>query len=196
MADESALPRIAHRETVYDGWGRMLKLQIRLRDGSTLTREVEDHGQATGVLAYDPERRVALLVRQLRAAVLMTTGEPEVLEAIAGLLDEDDPEAGARREADEEAGLRLGPLERVVCAHSMPGISSERIHLFLASYTAADRTGQGGGLTTEGENITVAEVPLAELARMADEGRLPDMKTMLLVQTLRLRRPDLFAPRT
>jgi len=39
----------------------------------------------------------------------------------------------------------------------------------------------------------VVELPLAELAARADEGRLDDMKTMLLVQTLRLRRPDLFA---
>ncbi len=29
---------------------------------------------------------------------------------------------------------------------------------------------------------------------MADDGRLDDMKTLCLVQTLRLRRPELFRP--
>ena len=40
--------------------------------------------------------------------------------------------------------------------------------------------------------MTPVEVPLADLARMADTGQLIDMKTMLLVQTLRLRQPALF----
>ena len=45
----------------------------------------------------------------------------------------------------------------------------------------------------EGESIAVVELALAELAAMADAGRITDMKTMLLTQTLRLKRPDLFA---
>ena len=76
---------------------------------------------------------------------------------------------------------------------TMPGISTERIHLYLGAYDAADRTGAGGGLDAEEEHITVVEMPLADLAAQADAGQLMDAKTMLLVQTLRLRRPDLFA---
>jgi hypothetical protein len=33
---------------------------------------------------------------------------------------------------------------------------------------------------------------LKELARLADAGKLVDIKTLLLLQTLRLRRPELF----
>ena len=75
---------------------------------------------------------------------------------------------------------------------SMPGISTERMELFLAPYTAADRTGPGGGLAEEHENITVREVALAELAAKADANALPDLKTCALLQSLRLRRPELF----
>lgn len=185
-------PGIAWTEVAYEGWGRILKVAVALPDGSTLTREVEDHGDAAGVLAYDPERRVALMARQLRAPLLLTAGKDSVLEVVAGLLDGDEPEACARREAEEEVGLKLGQLEPVVVASSMPGISTERIHLFLAAYRQADRTGEGGGVSGESENITVEEHPLADLARMADAGDLTDCKTLLLVQTLRLRRPDLF----
>jgi hypothetical protein len=40
----------------------------------------------------------------------------------------------------------------------------------------------------------VVKLPLAELAAMADAGQITDMKTLAVVQTLRLRRPDLFVP--
>jgi hypothetical protein len=51
----------------------------------------------------------------------------------------------------------------------------------------------GGGAKGEHEDITVMELALRELAAMADAGTLADMKTFALVQTLRLRRPELFA---
>lgn len=186
--------RLESVETLYEGWGRLLKVTVSLPDGSKVGREVEDHGHAAGVLAYDPDRRVATLVRQLRAPILLAEGAPDTLEAIAGLLDGDEPEVCARREADEEAGLRISALEPVVVLHTMPGISTECIHLFLATYGDADKVGAGGGLAAEAENITVVEMPLDLLAAMADRGELRDAKTLVLVQALHLRRPELFGP--
>lgn len=179
--------RLAH-----DGWARLLLAEVDLPDGTLATREIEDHGDAVAVLPYDPEREVALLVRQFRAPVLHAGVADWLLEAPAGLRDEPDAEAAARREAMEEVGLKLGPLEPVATAFSMPGISTERMALYLAPFSAADRVAAGGGLDSEHEGITVVEVTLAELARLADSGALTDLKTLALVQTLRLRRPDLF----
>jgi nudix-type nucleoside diphosphatase (YffH/AdpP family) len=179
-------------KTLHEGWGRLLALRIRLADGQVMKREVEDHGAAVGVLPYDPERRVAMLVRQFRAAVFHASGQEEMLEAPAGLLEEDDPAACARREALEEVGLTLAALEPVGGVWTMPGISTEYMHLYLAPYASGDRTGGGGGLADEHENITVLEMALSELAAMADAGHLTDLKTLTLVQTLRLRRPELF----
>jgi len=144
------------------------------------------------VLPYDPERRVAILVRQFRAPVFHAAGEAEMLEAPAGMLDEDEPGNGARREVLEEVGLTLAVLEPVAAVWTMPGISTERMHLFLAPYGPGDRIGAGGGVAGEHEAITVAETALADLAALADRGALTDLKTFALVQTLRLRRPDLF----
>lgn len=186
--------KLGRVETLYEGWGKLLKVEAVMPDGTRLGREVEDHGDAAGVLAYDPARRMALLVRQLRTPMLLVGGQEETLECIAGRLEGDEPEACAIREADEEAGLGLTALEPVAVIQTMPGISTERIHTFLAAYSAVDRVGQGGGVADESENITVVEMPLAELAAMADDGRLVDAKTMLLLQTLRLKRPELFGP--
>jgi hypothetical protein len=74
----------------------------------------------------------------------------------------------------------------------MPGVSTERMALYLAEYRFDDRIGDGGGVAHESEEVRVVEMSLNELAGlMAGEGFV-DMKTLALVQALRLRRPDLF----
>jgi nudix-type nucleoside diphosphatase (YffH/AdpP family) len=186
-------PRIGGVRLLHEGWARYLVAEVTQEDGTRVTREIEDHGRAVAVLPYDPARRVATVVSQFRTAVLYAGGPPSLIEAPAGLLDDGAPEDEARREAGEETGLRLGRLEPVASAWSMPGLSTERMDLFLAAYGPADRHGAGGGLAAEGEAVTVHEIPLAELAAMAARGTLADMKTLVLVFALQLRRPELFA---
>ena len=177
----------------YQGWSTLLVARIRLPDGRVITREIEHHGRAACVLAFDPDGKSALFVRQVRATAVYAAQQSHLLEAVAGLIDDGEaPEACARREAMEEAGLRLSAIDHVVTAWTMPGISTERMDLFLGQYSQADRIGPGGGDIDEG--IEVVEMPLAEIAAMADAGTLTDMKTLMLVQTLRLRRPELFIP--
>jgi nudix-type nucleoside diphosphatase (YffH/AdpP family) len=184
---------IAKIESLYEGWSKFLLAYVRLADGTIVKRQIEDHGRAIVVLPYDPLRRCATLVRQFRTPVYLTAERQDLLEAIAGVVDEDDIAAAARREAAEEAGLSLRELQHIGCFWSIPGISTERSDMFLAVYNEADRTGAGGGLAEEHEDIAVVEMPLAELAALADNGGLEDAKTFALIQTLRLRRPDLFA---
>jgi nudix-type nucleoside diphosphatase (YffH/AdpP family) len=167
---------------------------IRLPDGQTTQRDIEDHGEAAVVLPYDPVRRMAMLVRQFRTPPFSVTGDGLVLEPPAGRLDEPDPEACARREALEEIGLRLTVLEPVARVWTMPALSTERAWMYLASYAEADRVASGGGLAEEHEEIEVLEMPLAKLAAMADAGSLTELKLLLLVQTLRLRHSALFRP--
>lgn len=180
-------------DPVLRGWINVSRVSLKMPDGALVERHVEDHGPGVAVLPYDPQRRTALLISQPRAAVLLDDARTPVLEAIAGRLDNADPSVRIRAEAMEEAGVELGLLEHIVCLWSMPSISTERLDLFLAPYTVADRTGEGGGCDDEHENIVVHELPLAQLARDADLGRLPDAKTLILVQALRLRQPNLFA---
>lgn len=186
---------IVGRDVAYEGWLSLSLVSIRMADGRIMRREVVEHGKATAVLAYDAERRMAMLVRQLRAPVYVTSGEDTLLEVIAGMLDDGtDAPTTVRREAMEEAGLRLGALEYIADAWPSPGMLTERLTLFLAPYRAEDRVGAGGGLADEHEEIEVVEMPLKDLARLVDEGRIFDMKSLVLIQTLRLRKPELFVP--
>jgi nudix-type nucleoside diphosphatase (YffH/AdpP family) len=185
---------IVSTDVKHRGWSVFLVATIRLPNGHAITRSIEDHGNAVALLPYDPARRTAILVRQLRAPALYAGKEPYVLEAVAGRVDDgEEPEHSARRETREEAGLALRAIERIATAWAMPGVSTEQMDLFLAEYAESDRVSPGGGIDDEHENIEVIEMPLAELAAMTDSGALQDMKALVLVQTLRLRRPALFA---
>lgn len=185
-------PTIERTETVYKGWLTLMK--AHLRDGeATYTREVEHHGDGACVLPYDPERRVALMIRLPRTPLLVHGESALLIEAPAGLIEKgEEPGECVRREAFEEAGVQLSALESIGHIWTMPGISTERMHMFLAPYRAADRTGPGGGLAEEHEGITVEEMPLAELARRADQGSLTDIRTLVMLLTLRVRHPALF----
>jgi len=186
---QTALPL----QVIHKGWNTFGIATLTQPDGSTVPRALEDHGEAACVLPYDPGRRVALLVRQNRVGPAFW-GEPASLdEAPAGGLDGGKPAETAIREAMEEAGVRLERLEPVAHAYSMPSVSSERLWLYLAPYAETDRVGTGGGLPSEGEQVAVLELPLSVLAEQARSGRLVDLKTLVLVQALMLRRPDLFA---
>lgn len=186
--------QIGGLRVVHDGWARFLVAEVIHSDGTRISREVEDHGRATAVLPYDPDRKVAMLVSQLRAPLLYAGGPESILEAPAGLLEDEASEDGARREVSEETGIKLGALDLVASAWSMPGISTERMDLFLGAYSAGDRIGEGGGLADESEAVTVHEIPLSELAAMVTRGALSDMKTLVLLFALQIRRPDLFEP--
>jgi len=189
------MAEIVGTEIKHRGWSTFLLATIKLPDGTAITRAIEDHGNAVAVLPYDPVRRTATLVQQLRAPALYAAQQTHFLEAVAGCVDEgEDAESSARRETIEEAGLQLHNLEYIARAWAMPGVSTEQMDLFLGEYSEADRVGAGGGVAGEHENIEVIELPLSRLAAMADAGDLHDMKLLVLLQTLRLRRSDLFSP--
>ncbi len=182
---------IVDTHEVYGGWSKLLVATIRLPDGRTIKREIEDHGEAVCVLPYHPIRKTAVLVRQWRVPVLYASKQQQVLEAVAGVIEDVDAATCAHREVMEEALLKLDTIEPLFTAWTMPGLSTEYMHFFLATYSGEPRGEVRGGVD-EDEYTVAVEIGLADLARMADENKLPDSKTLVLLQTLRLRRPELF----
>ncbi|MDC7784724.1 NUDIX hydrolase [Rhodoplanes sp. TEM] len=186
--------RVLRTRTLYGGWTEILGVRLQLDDGCEVGREVEDHGNAAAVLPYDPVRRTAILVKLLRPPVLITEGRADLLECPAGMIEDEEPADTARREALEETGLRLRELEHAGRVWSSPGVSTERLDLYLASYSADDRVGRGGGAAGEHEDIQVTEIPLVALRRMIEAKQIEDLKTLALVALLLLSRPHLFDP--
>jgi len=187
-------PRIVDTTRIFKGWNTLDMLTIEAADADgTLRRhkrEIVDHGHAAVVLPVDRARGVAFLVRQWRTG-LLSDDDPYLLEACAGLIDPGEtPEETARREGMEEVGLKLGALRSLGTVYPSIGTITEKMHLFLAEVSEADRIHEGGGVDHEGENIEVLEIPLTELFQMARDGRIPDAKTLIVVQRLMLEEMD------
>jgi nudix-type nucleoside diphosphatase (YffH/AdpP family) len=182
--------RVQGVQVLSDDWYVLRKttFDYRRRDGTwqRLTRETYDRGNGAVVLPYDPVRGTVLLTRQFRFPAYVN-GHPEPLvEAIAGLLDARNPEDATRREAEEEAGVRLARPRRVFEAFMSPGSVTERLTFFVAEYGPEDRVTPGGGVASEGEDIEVLEPTLAEALAMVADGRIVDAKTIMLLQHARL----------
>lgn len=188
--------RVRSVELLSDGWTRLKKiiLDYRRRDGGleTQTREVYERGEAATVLPCDPDRGTVLLVRQFRLPVYLASGAETMLEACAGVLDGDeDAETCIRREAEEEMGCRLRDLKRLYSAYTIPGSVTEKVTFFTARYTPADRVSEGGGHPDEGEDIEVVEIGLDDAFAATRDGRIVDVKTILLIHECMLARAEI-----
>ncbi|MEZ5833450.1 MAG: NUDIX domain-containing protein [Dongiaceae bacterium] len=178
--------RIESVETLSAQWGRLKKYIITYRRNDGIEqrqmREVYDRGNGACILLYDRTRGTIVLTRQFRLPALLN-GHPDgmLLEAPAGLLDDDDPATAIRREAEEETGYRVTEVKEVLAAIMSPGSVTERLHFFTAEYSAADRVGAGGGHAGEGEDIEVVEIAMKDALAMIERGEIVDAKTILLI---------------
>src|ERR1700761_9412098 len=121
------MPRIVRSRLAYDGYAKVTVLTLDDAPGDEHSREVVSFGQSACVLPYDPDRRVALVVRLPRAPLLFEGIEPYLIEAPAGMIAPgESADTTIRREAMEEAGLELTALESVAFCWPSPGVLAER----------------------------------------------------------------------
>lgn len=184
--------KIRSVEVLSDDWAVLTKttFDYRRNDGAweTQVRQTYDRGDGAVILPHDPQRDTILLVSQFRYPAYVTGHREPLIEACAGLLDEDDPETCIRREAEEELGYRLAKVRLLYMPYMSPGSVTERLAFFTAQYSPADRISDGGGHAEEGEDIEVMEVALDAAVAMIADGRIIDAKTIMLVQQLVMER--------
>lgn len=162
----------------------VLELSHRRFDGgmsATVTREILVSGDAVTVLPYDPGRDRVLLVEQFRSGPY-GRGDPRPwqLEAIAGRIDKGEtPEDCARREAVEEAGLVLGPLEPVAAYYPTPAAMTEFIYSFVAICDLPDGVAGTFGLAGEAEDIRGHLVPFDALMTALASGEVTNAPLIL-----------------
>ncbi len=111
--------------------GRVIEVNIErvdLPNGATAGLEIVHHPGGAAIVAIDEARRVCLL-RQYRYAA-----GGWIWELPAGKIDHGEPPAAtARRELEEEAGVRAGAWRSLGDYLSSPGILTEVVHLYLAT---------------------------------------------------------------
>ncbi len=184
--------RITGTELLCHNWGRLsrVSLDYRRRDGqwTAQQREIYDRGDGAVILPYDPDRGTVLLVRQFRLPAYLNGGRPALIEACAGLLDQEAPADCIRRETEEELGYRLADVAHLFTLYMSPGSVTERLAFFAARYSPADRLNDGGGAAGEGEDIEVVEMTLDDALAAIAGAEIVDGKTVVLLQHARLTR--------
>lgn len=140
-----------------------------LPNGHITMREVVRHPGGVCVAAVAQDKTVTL-VRQYRYPF-----ECHLLELPAGKLEPgEEPLPAARRELSEETGLEAETWELLGTMYSSPGISSERIYIYLATGLR-----QGQAHPDPNEFVDVIRMPLDELTERVAMGKIHDAKTML-----------------
>jgi nudix-type nucleoside diphosphatase (YffH/AdpP family) len=167
---------------------KSVEFSWRRNDGEmqSLKREVYEKGNGATILLYHRARRSVVLIRQFRLPTFLNGYRKELIEVAAGMLDDATPEDRIRAEVEEETGYSVHHVEKVFEAFMSPGALSEKLFFFIAEYDPASRTGTGGGLKHEGEDITVLELPFDEAFAMIGDGRICDAKTIMLLQHAKL----------
>ena len=142
--------------------------QVRMPDGSEAELDMIRHPGAAAVVPIRGSEIV--LIRQYRYAA-----GGYIWEIPAGIPDRaDEPwEECARRELEEETGLRTSKLELLTSIYTTPGFTDEVIHIYLG-------TGLSRGSTDfdRDEFIDIERMPFRRAVEMVRTGEIRDAKSI------------------
>ena len=138
-------------------------------DGFEITRAIVQHGGSAVVMPVDEKGRV-LLVKQYRLPA-----RRYMWELCAGRMDPGEKVLQtAKRELQEETGLRAKKITKLAEFWVSPGFLSEHMTLFLATGLTA-----GEQKPMDDERIETRWFTAAEIEKMIDSGKIPDAKTQI-----------------
>jgi len=183
--------KILNTTILSDNWYTLKKVDFEFTNNKgkiiTQSREAYDRGNGATILLYNQTQKTVILTQQFRLPTYIngnTSGM--MIEACAGLLDNDNPEECIKRETEEETGFVVKEVVKIFEAYMSPGSVTEILHFFIAAYSKEMKVNEGGGLDHEEENIDVLEIPFEEALEMVSNFKIKDAKTIMLLQYLRL----------
>lgn len=179
--------KIKEIKVLSDNWYvlRKVTFDFQTDEGSweTQEREAYDRGNGAAILLYNSDKKTVILTKQFRMPTYLNGNhDGMMIEACAGVLDENNPEDCIRKETEEETGYKIGAIKKVFESYMSPGSVTEILHFFIAEYTDDMKINEGGGLAEEQENIEVLEVEFKKAWDMMKSGQIVDAKTIMLLQ--------------
>ena len=175
------------QSVLYKGFFELLGIELKHElfaggQSPVIHRELLVRNNVSAVLPYDPERDELVLIEQFRVGARERQAGPWTTEIIAGYQEHgESPEDVAIRESMEEAGCSVTELRPMMDYFASPGISTERIHMFLGR---ASTEGVEGihGLAHEGEDIRVDVVSPATAFEWLENGKIDTALSVIAVQ--------------
>lgn len=171
--------KLLKSETLLKGRAFAIRRDLmKTPDGRETKFDIIEHGGSVVIVPLDADGNL-LFVRQYRHAA-----GADLLELPAGTLDEGEPpELCAAREIREETGFAAGKLEKLGDFYLAPGYSTEFMSVFLATELTHDPLEADAD-----EFLSLERIPVAEALEMAEQGKMPDAKSLA---ALLLARPRL-----
>jgi hypothetical protein len=158
---------IQGRRRLLDGFFKVDEVEVAFErfDGTMagpVRRLIAERGDSAAAVVFDPAADRLLFAEQFRFPTV-EKGPGWLLELIAGNVDDGEtPDAAVRREMEEELGYRA--------AHVEP--------------TDEGRVAGGGGVASEGEDISVVAMTPAAARAALLSGQIADAKTIIGLQWL------------
>ena len=162
-------PKVISSEKVYRG--RVFDVFLdKIRDGDVeYERDVVTHNGSAVIVPVFADKTVALVKQYRRAA------QKYLYEIPAGSLDKNEnPEAGARRELEEEIGVTAGKIEKLTEFYVSPGFLSEKMFVFLAT----DLTETAQNLEAD-EILEIEKFTFEQAFEMIRKNEIEDAKTIV-----------------
>lgn len=163
--------KILQRRVVYTGkYLTARQYLVRLPDGKTAIRDIVQPPDAVAVVPLDGAGNI-YLVRQYRPAIGRV-----LYELPAGIIDHgESPIRTARRECEEEIGMRPKRLKKLCTAYHATGFSTGCVHIYLATGLTPVRRAPSDA----SEFVKPVRLSFARAFRMALANQIVDAQSLI-----------------
>jgi ADP-ribose pyrophosphatase len=160
-------------------------------DGATIAqeRDVLEGGKVIAVLPVDVARDEIVLIRQFRLPAHLGNGKGDLVEIVAGRVEQGETlAASARRECREEIGVAPSALVELFSCFTTPGLTDETVTIFLA---AVDATQVPAHTRLGDEYIRTLRVPIDAALTALQTNTIHNGPAIMALQWLALNRARL-----
>ena len=191
LADLSADVALSQPQVLAKAYRNYHRYTVTIKDDDgtiVQRRDVLMGGKVVVVIPIDAVRQEIVLIRQFRLPAHLANGLGDLVEFVAGRVENGESllEA-ARRECTEEIGVSPGKLVELFTYLSTPGITDEELTIFVASIDAT-KIREGAHTAADGERVSVFRVSIDAALDALDRHTIRGSPIVIGLQWLALNR--------
>lgn len=167
--------KLIKTETKYDGRRfKIIQKQYEREDGLKIIRDCVEPGDAVIIIAVNENDEV-FFIEQYRETI-----ENVALELPAGMIEKnEDLEEAARRELEEETGIKAKRIEYLTSCFTSAGYTAEKIYIYLAK----DLEYGNQHLDETEEILNIRKIHIEDAMKMILEDKMDHASVYIAIQT-------------
>lgn len=167
--------KLIGKETKYDGRRfKVIQKQYEREDGLKIIRDCVEPGNAVIIIAVNENDEV-FFIEQYRETI-----ENVALELPAGMIEKgEDPREAARRELEEETGIKAKNIEYLTSCFTSAGYTAEKIYIYLARNLEYGMQ----HLDETEEILSIRKIHIDDCMKMILEDKMEHASVYIAIQT-------------